>query len=115
MREPIGARIERPVGQPLLPAQEGQRLGRARHLRLKKRGQGRLGQRVGRGIELLEQGVPLLRPQNLQPVQRHLRPPHPRLEHAYQAAHQGLGGAALEALHAVLELALQPQGRAACP
>ena len=79
MRKTIGTGIEHPVGQ--TPRRTpGQWPRRAGHLRLKERGQGRRGQRTDSGIELFQQGVPLLGGEHLKVVQRHLRRRHQATE-----------------------------------
>ena len=109
MYQAVGPRVQLVVGERLRAADQGDGPGVARRLGLEQPRQRRLGQGVRRGVEALQQGMPLLEAEDLQPVQRQVGRLHRRNQQPHQPRRDRFGGSLLEQVPAVLELSLDPQ------
>ena len=85
MGEAIGPRVQFGVGERLIVNHHRHRLGGAGCLGLEQLGQRRLGQRMCRRVELIQKGVSLAGIEDVEPMQRHVRRRHRRLQQPHQA------------------------------
>src|SRR4051794_1494248 len=112
MRQPARARIELAVAQPLVLEHHRVRLRRARNLRREQLGQRRTRNRPRGVVPLSQDGVTLVRTQNVEPADRTLRIGNRSLQQPHQPARNRLNARAIEQVAGVFQRTFDPHGAA---